>query len=188
MNNSRAWFAGFFLLRSHASYLGGVRLSGSGQLPEAYMVLRGCLENALYGLFLHNNPELRSVWLRRHEDKTSKRRVKEEFKIGPMLDLVKARDALTGRTARCLYDRTIDHGAHPNERALSSVLRQTENANSVRFDVNYLSDASTPALALCLKTTAQVGICNLRIFRLVIPERFTILGLDENLASASRGL
>lgn len=188
MNNSRAWFAGFFMLRSHASYLGGVRLSVSGQLPEAYMVMRGCLENALYGLFLHENPGLRLVWLRRHEDNASRRRVREEFRIGPILDLLEAKDATTGRAARYLYERTIDYGAHPNEMALLSVLRQSNNTDSVRFDVNYLSDASTPALGLCLKTNAQIGVCGLRIFRLVIPERFTILGLPDELEEVSRGL
>jgi len=188
LNNSRAWFAGFFLLRSHASYLGGVRLSTSGQLGEAYMVFRGCLENALYGLFIHEHPDLRSVWLRRHEDEASKQRVRDEFKIGLMFDLLDTKETTTGGVARSLYDRTIDCGAHPNEMALTSVLRQTESPESVRFDVNYLSDASTPALSLCLKTNTQVGVCSLRIFRLVIPERFTILGLANDLDAASRGL
>jgi len=45
--NTPEWFASFFLMRAHASYLGGVQLSFSGQIPEAYMVLRGCLENRL---------------------------------------------------------------------------------------------------------------------------------------------
>lgn len=188
LTNSHAWFAGFFLLRSHASYLGGVRLSTSGQLAEAYMVLRGCLENALYGLFLHETPELRQVWLNRHEDEGSRRRVREEFRITRMLDLLEAKDATTSGAARSLYDRTIDYGAHPNEMALLTVLRQTENPDHVRFDVNYISDDSTPALALCLRTNAQVGVCNLRIFRLVIPERFTILGISDSLDVASRGL
>lgn len=187
MNNSRAWFAGFFLLRAHASYLGAVRLSTSTQFAETYMVLRGCLENALYGLFVHENLTLGPVWLRRHEDKTSKQKVRAEFRIGRMFSLVKTKDRTTGTAARSLYERTIDYGAHPNERALTSVLRQTENADSIRFDVDYLSSTPEP-LALCLQTTAQVGVCSLRIFRLVIPERFTILGLSDDLDNASRGL
>lgn len=188
MNHSRAWFAGFFLLRSHASYLGGVRFSVSGQLPEAYMVLRGCLENALYGLFIHENPEFREVWLRRHESEEAKNRVKAEFKIGRMLDLLEARDAAGGRAARELYERTIDYGAHPNELALLTALRLTDEGATIRFDLNYLSDDSTPALALCLKTTTQVGVCALRTFRLVIPERFNLLGLSDELTRVSAGL
>lgn len=188
MNNSRAWFAGFLLLRSHASYLGGVRLSVSGQLTESYMVLRGCLESALYGLFIHENPGLRQLWLSRHESAEAKNRVKAEFRIGPMFDLLDARDIATGGPARELYERTIDYGAHPNELALLTALRLTDERETVRFDLNYLSDNSTPALALCLKTTAQVGVCALRMFRLVIPERFDLLSISDALARLSAGL
>src|SRR4029078_1125079 len=44
------WLAGVFILRTHSAFLGAVRLGVSGQLPEAYMVLRSCLESALYSL------------------------------------------------------------------------------------------------------------------------------------------
>lgn len=188
MHNARAWFAGFFLLRAHAAYLGAVRLSTSGQLPEAYMVLRGCLENALYGLFIHENPGLREVWLRRHDAAASKQRVKDEFRIGRMLNLLEARDPATGWPARDLYERTIGFGAHPNEMALLTVLRQAQGEGVVRFDLNYLSDGSTPALVLCLKTNAQVGVCGLKIFRLVVPERFDILGISDELVRLAVGL
>jgi len=188
MHNARAWFEGFFLLRAHAAYLGAARLSTSGQLPEAYMILRGCLENALYGLFTHENPGLGEVWLRRHDDAASRQRVRDEFKIGRMMDLLEARDPGTGRAARDLYERTIDFGAHPNELALTSVLRLTWGEGAVRFDLNYLSDNSTPALALCLKTNAQVGVCALGTFRLVVPERFDLLGLSDELTRLNAGL
>lgn len=79
--------------------------------------------------------------------------------------------------------RYIIEAYKPDRRA-----RKTRPARrNVRFDVNYLSDASTPALALCLKTTAQVGACSLRIFGLVIPERFTILGLSNELDARQSG-
>jgi len=56
---------GLFLLRSHASYLGAVRLAVSGQLPETFMVLRGCLENSLYALHIALIPETGEIWLQR---------------------------------------------------------------------------------------------------------------------------
>ena len=55
--NTKDWFAAFFLLRAHSSFLGGVRLSISGQVPEGYACLRLALENALYGFYLYKNPE-----------------------------------------------------------------------------------------------------------------------------------
>ena len=50
------WFVALFLLRAHSSYLGGAQLALAGQLPEAYTLLRGCLENALYAF-----PSIRSL-------------------------------------------------------------------------------------------------------------------------------
>ena len=52
-------FANFFILKAHSAYLGAVRFAISGQCAEAYMVLRGCLESAIYGLYLSQNKESR---------------------------------------------------------------------------------------------------------------------------------
>ena len=68
LNNSPDWFSAFFVLRAHASYLGRVRFALSGQVFETYMVLRGCLENALYGFYFHRNPASQETWLRRSDD------------------------------------------------------------------------------------------------------------------------
>lgn len=187
LENSKVWFEGFFLLGAHASFLGAVRLATSTQLPEAYMVLRGCLESSLYGLFLREHPELAEVWLKRHDDEASKGRVKNEFQIGRMLDLLDAKDAATGRAARALYERTIDYGAHPNERALTQNLRMTKEVSATKFVRNYLI-GDGDALRLCLKTTAQVGVSSLRIYQLVLPERFDLLGLSEELQRLSENL
>ncbi|MDX9745885.1 MAG: hypothetical protein RBU31_05045 [Syntrophales bacterium] len=62
------WFASFFLFRSHSAYLGSVRLALSGQTPETYIVLRGCLGNALYGFYVSRNAESREIWLRRRDE------------------------------------------------------------------------------------------------------------------------
>lgn len=44
-------YGGLFALRCHSAYLGASRLVLSGQVPETFMLLRGCLEAALYGLY-----------------------------------------------------------------------------------------------------------------------------------------
>lgn len=176
-----------FLLRAHSSYRGACRLALSGQLPEAHMVLRGCLENCLYGLFLHAYPEKAETWLRRSDDEASKRKVKAEFQIGPMFTLLESKDAVTGRAVRGLYEQTIDFGAHPNEFALTSNARAESAGATKRFEVSYLTGDST-AMRLCLKTTAQVGVGSLRIFRLVFGERFELLDIPSTLQTVSQGL
>lgn len=145
LHHARSWFAGFFLLRTHASYLGAVRLSVSGQVPEAYMVLRGCLENSLYGLDFHEHPESRETWLRRHDDGASRERVRNEFRIGAMLELLGSRDGSLGGIVSTLYDRTIDFGAHPNDTALFTNMRQTDEERAVRFVFGPQSSQKTAA-------------------------------------------
>jgi len=181
LNHTPEWFTNFFFLKSHSAYLGGVRFSISGQCSEAYMVLRGCIESALYGLYLSRNKNSHETWLNRHISEKSLKLVKDEFKIVNLFAVLKTADLETHNAAKILYDRTIDFGAHPNELALTSLLRKKEEGDSVQFDLLYLS-GDTPAFRLALKTTAQIGLCALLIFKNVYSERFSLVGLDRKLA------
>jgi hypothetical protein len=188
LNHAKDWFAGFFVLRAHSNFLAGCSLCWSGHIPECYAMLRSCLENALYGLYLARNPNSRETWLRRHDSDADKKKVRDEFKIRTMLDLAKSIDKQEGEIAEVLYDRTIDYGAHPNERALMQMLHITEkNADNVEFKTVYL-EGNSEALRLALKTTAQVGVCTLSLFRSIYRERFDILGVTRALGHMKRGL
>lgn len=188
LNHTREWFAAFFVLRAHSAYLAACRLTVSGQIPESYMVQRGCLENAMYGFHIATRPELRETWLRRHDNEASKRAVKQEFQIGTIFERITLTNAQVAEVAKTLYDRTIDYGAHPNEQALMQVLDMERAAGDIRFEVRYLTRGEEPAFGACFKTTAQVGVCALDIFRLVFRERFQLLGLDRELDHLKRDL
>jgi hypothetical protein len=138
LNHSEDWFSGFFVVRAHSNFLAACRLCWSGQVPESYALLRSCLENALYGLYLARNPESCETWLRRHDDAATKMKVKDEFKVGTLLNLAAALDTTEGAVARVLYERTIDSGAHPNELALMQTLQINESANHVELKSNLL--------------------------------------------------
>jgi hypothetical protein len=188
LNRSPDWFAALFVLRTHSSFLAAVRLAVSGQLPETYMILRGTLENALYGFYISIRPELRETWLRRHDDAASMRAVKQEFQIGSIFKRLALANAKIGDITQTLYERTIDSGAHPNEQALMQVLDMKQGADQIRFDVRYLTKGDELAFGACLKTTAQVGVCSLDIFRIIFHERFEILGLTRELEHLKRDL
>ena len=187
LNHSQDWFAGFFVLRAHSNFLAACRLGWSGQIPECYAVLRSCLENSLYGLYLANNPNSRETWLHRHDTDESKKAVRKEFQITRMLELVKFLDRSEGEVAELLYERTIDQGSHPNERTLTQMLQVNENPNHVEFKMIYVVD-DVEQLKLTLKTTAQVGVCALSLFRLIYKERFDILGISAALEDIKVGL
>lgn len=185
--NTAAWFAAFFLLRSHSSFLAGLSLSMSGQVPEGYACLRLVLENSLYGFYLSRNPSSQETWLSRHESAEAKKKVRDEFKIRALLDTLIKTNTAEGKVLEMLYDRAIDYGAHPNERALMQCLRMEKDAKGVKFQVAYLSD-DTIAFRLLLKSVAQIGLCSLDIFRLIYRERFDITGLSDTLQKLKQGL
>lgn len=185
--NPRDWFVPLFLLRTHSSYLGGGHLALAGQVPESYMLIRGCLENAAYAFYFHRNPDSHQRWLRRHDSPKTKRAVEEEFRIRALLRVLRGRDQKLGEAATLLYERTIDFGAHPNERAVTQMLRLTETEAQRRFDMRYLIGHGE-AMQLCLKTAAQAGICGLKVFEYVFPERYALLGLSDRLRTLQEGL
>lgn len=187
LNHTGQWFVGFFVLRAHSTFLGAVRLGVSGQIPETYTLLRSCLENCLYGFHIYSHPSCQEVWLRRHDDKQSKNKVRTEFSIKNVLNTLKACSPLEHEVMQALYERTIDMGGHPNELAFSQILKMDRQEKHVHFGMTYL-DGDSPALRLCLKTTAQAGVCMLGVFRLISKERFDILGLSDTLIGLRKGL
>lgn len=187
LNNSRDWFPAFFVLRAHSAYLGGARLAVSGQVVEAYMVLRGCLEAGLYGLYLSRNSASTDVWARRHEDEASRRSCRNEFSTGRLMRSLERESPRVYTVANTLYERTIDSGAHPNERALLENMRRTETNDVVRFELLYVT-ADMSAIRAVMRTTAQVGVCALDIFRLIYRERMEITGLRRIVDAVKRDL
>ncbi len=187
LHNTDNWFPILFLLHAHSAYLGAVRLAMSCQLPEAYRILRGCIESSLYGLHVHRNPASAEAWLKRHDDSAALQKAKTEFVIGPMFTLLESVDLKTAQAAKSLYEQTIDFGGHPNEKAIISNLKISREPGSVRFDLAYLN-ADSLALQLCLKTCARTGVASLRIFRQVFGTRFNLIGLSAEIDSLSKGL
>lgn len=187
MDRAQDWFASFFLFRTHSAYLAGIRLALSGQVPEAYMVLRGALECALYGLYVARKPSVSEIWLRRDEDEVSRRKVRKEFKVANVFQVLELEDQKLRKIAGNLYERTIDYGGHPNQQAFLSVMKQQSDDSKITFQSAYMI-GNEDALHLCLKSCAQIGICTLSIFRLVFRERFDILGISQNLDSMKKGL
>jgi hypothetical protein len=187
LDRSPDWFAAFFLFRSHSAFLEGVRLVLSGAIPESYMVLRGCLENAFYGFYLNGDHQRQETWLRRHDDEKSKAKVRKEFAIRNVLDFLKSKDEGLFKVSNELYERAIDLGAHPNERAFLSVMKQRKDESEIRFDSAYLI-GNEPALQLGIKSSAQIGICALLIFQKIFEKRFELLGLSEQINHLKKGL
>ena len=125
---------------------------------------------------MDRNSGLDEVWLRRHDDDSSLKKTKGEFKFSKVIQTLESEDKKNADVARYLYERTIDFGAHPNERAVTANL-SIENVNGgKKLQQTYLA-VGTLTQRHSMKTTAQVGLCSLYTFRLIFRERFDILGL-----------
>jgi len=172
------------LMRSHAAYRAAYRaaslLAMAGMNPEVFTQARGCLEISLYALHINRNPGFDEIWLRRHDDKSSLKKTKNEFKFSNVIQTFESEDMKNAVVARNLYERTIDFGAHPNERVVTANLMMEEIIDGQKLSQTYLACNDLPQRH-SLKTTAQVGLCSLYAFRLIFKARFDILDLTTQM-------
>lgn len=186
LNPNLEFVPAFLLFRTHSSFRGAARLCLSGQVAEAYMVLRGCLESALYGLYVAGDTNRQEIWLQRHVDHASRQHVRNEFTTAKVLNHLQTIDAKTHDIVRSLYEQTIDYGGHPDERAVLTQIKTESTGSRVDFTAEYFLCGDLPH-QLSLKSAARIGICCLDIFYNVFRDRYRILSIDERLDEIRQG-
>jgi hypothetical protein len=181
----------FLAIRTHSSFLAGIRLAMSGQLPESYAVLRSAIEQAWYALHIAkdtNPPNRAKVWLARDNNKDSKSKCRKEFAVGKVRSTHELFDCSTAMQLHELYDRTIDFGGHPNEKSLFGAMSRVETANEIIYSVGILSFRDPVLVVAALHMAVAVAIGTLKVFELIFQERFLILGLDAKVLALVRDL
>ena len=113
--------------------------------------------------------------------------VKREFKIKKVRATIAAANQHTARVFDELYQRSIDFGAHPNERSVTGSMSITDVDAGKRFDSVYLHGDGL-ALDHALRATAQAGVCALEILSEVFPARFELLGVRAEVLELRKGL
>jgi len=181
------WLPGLFFLRVHAALLGATRLAVSGQVGETYPLLRSGLESALYALYIHDSPPRARIWLDRGDSPEARTKMKREFPMVSVLKCLEQKSAAVHGRINTLYERTIDYGGHPNPQAFLTNMTIEQGPNATQLKLNYLA-GNSDAIQLALKTVLQVGLASLDVFELVVPQRYTILGIDQRIKNLSRGL
>lgn len=187
LDNTPEWFEAFFLLRSHSAYLATVRLAASGQATESYATSRQCLEFALYGFYLFRHKNLQKDWLSRTESEAARDKVRRIFKTKDMFAQLNADDPKHGKAAKALYERTIDYGAHPNEQAITTTMKFVHEDKKRIMQALYMhgDDNQTQVAS---KTTAQVSVTSICIFRNVFKHRYDIIGVTDKLDTIKKKL
>lgn len=153
LSDAGDWFAPLFALKSHACYRAAAGLALAGQSPEAFMVMRGATESALYGLYIHVNNEALEIWTKRNDSEAAKKKMKATFTIANMWKCLGAADAKLCVTAQDLYEKTIELGGHPNPASVAMASKMSRNPQGAQFKLNYLS-ADTGAIAGTMKSVA----------------------------------
>jgi hypothetical protein len=174
----------FLMARAHPAWLAAVHLGLSSQTVEVYPVLRAVIEDSWYALHLAkdpNPPTRLEIWFHRDDDAPAKARCRTEFTIGNVRATHAALDPATEAALHALYERTIDFGAHPNQRGILAAMIRTDTSQSCRsFGSVYLTN--NPILIVAaLKTAVEVAVGALKTFRLIFPERFAIMGMDDEI-------
>ncbi len=171
---------GFFLMRSHAAFRAGCMLAMGGHNTETFPIIRNCLEYALYALHVNRNPRLGEVWLRRHESESTEAKVRQEFKHSKIMKTLEEVDSHAFKVAGSLYQRTIDFGGHPNERAITSSMGVKKGEGSHHYMQDYLSGGTMPHRH-ALKSSAQIGLCALLVLENIFHARFESAGVGDRL-------
>jgi hypothetical protein len=152
----------------------------SGQISEAFSVLRSAVECAWYALHIAKDPkgtERGEIWLRRNENAVAKSRCRSEFTVKNLRQTHEELDPKTVADLHKIYEDLIDYGAHPNQFGVLMAMRKSATDAQTDFSVGIL-DAEHLHIALALKMAVGVALGALKTFQLVFPERFTITGID----------
>ena len=182
------FFKGLMLVSAHAAFRSSAQFAMEGRTCEAMVLLRSCLEYALYGVQFHRRPELIEVWSRRGDGDAQRKAVKKNFKNNEMMNGIAALNNAIGERFKHFYELTIDMGAHPNELGFYGRLNIQELPNGNRqFNVRYLQGGNATHLAV-LKNACQIGVCTLECFWLVYRERFDIMGVKATVDELKQGL
>jgi len=176
-----------FLLRAHSAFLAACRLALSGQAAESYMATRSCLEAALYGVFVHKEPDAMKVWLDRHVDKASRDASKRKFALAELLNFLEGIDRSVGERLRALYEDAIDRGGHPNERAILGAMRRRDEGKDVFLLMHYAT-GDPHVIGAAVRSAARAGLCALEAFRNVYGTRMELTGFGGTLRELRNGL
>ncbi|SEQ52089.1 hypothetical protein SAMN05428969_3343 [Devosia sp. YR412] len=153
---------------------------------DAFALMRSSLESAGYALYIYGDETLAEAWLRRDESKKTRQTVRDRVTQGLVKDAIKAVDVQLLGTYSTLYERAIDFGAHPNEKAVLTNLASASirDASSIQYK---LLGGDGPLLDGALRSSVQAGICVLRIFQYVFPERYASIDMTSRIHRVSQG-
>jgi hypothetical protein len=183
-SKSKSFICALLFLRSQYAFKSAVGMSLSGQVTEAFQMIRSCLEYAGYTLAISEKPRLESVWMGRNMTPEGMKAQKTAFKISEVRAAITRHDALLADIFNENYERAIDFGGHPNPHATMSTITMG-GTEAEFFSVEALSSDSR-VLMHALKSTAQAGLTALHIVKFVYPAEFEQHGVIQEMDALAK--
>lgn len=113
--------------------------------------------------------------------------MKKEFTNGKLQKTIEKYDGGLLKVFDHLYERSIDFGGHPNQRGVVGSMRVTHDRDKALVTNVYLEGKGL-SLDHALKTTAQTGICALRLLQFTMQPKFELLGVRAGIEQVQQGL
>jgi hypothetical protein len=151
-------------------------LALAGQIVEAFVMMRSCLEYAGYGLVIFNDPTLEAVFSSRHISATDMAAQKAAFRISEVKKVIESFDKKLADLFGIFYERAIDFGGHPNPHATFSTMSMPD-PNPDNSLTMYAMVTDKTNLRHAMKSVAQVGLTALFIFQHIWKPKFELLGI-----------
>ncbi|MET2825644.1 hypothetical protein [Mesorhizobium shangrilense] len=172
-------------IRCIGAYRTACGLAMSGQAAECYVQSRSVLEYAAYAVHINKDRSLGKVWLDRHEDEAGMKASKNAFQHAKVLKSLTSANRHAAGRFETIYQRTIDFGGHPNERAVTANLKIVEEADRRKM-LGILQHGDGVQLEMALKTTAQCGLISLELLETIYGPKFELLGIKAAMLDLRR--
>jgi hypothetical protein len=176
MVNPKPMMCAVLFLRCQYAYKSAAGMALAGQVAEAFVMMRSCLEYAGYALAIFNNPELEVVFANRHVSTADMQAQKQAFRISEVKNVIGTFDKRLAKLFATFYERTIDFGGHPNPHATFSSMRMAPDSADKSF-ITYAMVTDATTLQHAMKSVAQVGLAALYIYQHIFKAKFELLGI-----------
>ena len=172
-------------MRCFATYRAAVRLSVSGQLFEATVLMRSLLESAVYAWVCFESDVHRKAWENRSNGNTERELARRLFSPKKLLKILEDKNEHLALRISDEYEQLIDLGAHPNVDglALSSEINQVSQD---KYEIITVFAHGREAVLLGILDLLRCMNYVCQLLFMVIKERLQILGLDDEFLETSK--
>ncbi len=171
-------------MRCFATYRAAVRLSVSGQLFEAIVLMRSLLESAVYAWVCCVSEPHRKAWEDRGTGEAERRVARKLFGWTDLLKMLEDENHDLAARISDEYDQLIDHGAHPNVDGLA-LSSETRQLGQDKYEIVTVFAHGREAVLIGMLDLLRCMHYVCQLLLMVIKERLQILGLDAEFQETS---